>query len=282
MNLSQLYSDLKIQLDHELEARLIIQTRTAFTWSDIITRGETKIEPSVLESIQSDLERRKNGEPISRIYGMRQFWGLEFKLSPDTLDPRPDTETLIEAVLKRYKNNPPETILDLGTGSGCILVSLLHELKAARGSGVDLSLGALETARANAKLNNVAERANFICGSWDAPLLEGVVPQGGYDLIVSNPPYISNQVIPTLSEEVQNHDPILALDGGDDGLDAYKNIFLHLPSLLNKAGRGFFEIGYDQKADMMRLSKDYRIRIEEIYDDLAGHPRVVEISCGDK
>lgn len=275
MKLGDLYAHLKTHLDDH-EARLLIAHHTGFQWVDILTNPDQAIPEAIHSKIQDDLKRRLNGEPLSRIHATREFWGLKFMLSRETLDPRPDTEVLVERALAHFGDHPPAKILDLGTGSGCILIALLTEWKNARGVAVDLSPGALETARRNAQNHKVADRIHFICGSWNDSLNEE------FDLIVSNPPYIKHHDIKNLDAEVQNHDPILALDGGNDGLDAYRKIFSSLPVLLKSNGRALLEIGFDQEEDMKRLSKEYRIRIETIFPDYAGRPRVVDISRGDK
>lgn len=283
MKLAQLYPHIVRQLEGaqtdtpDLEARMILKQRAGLSWADIISKPDREISSAQLQNIESDIKRRLSDEPLSRIYGRREFWGLEFELSADTLDPRPDTETLIEGVLNAYKDTlPPKTILDLGTGTGCILISLLREFPESNGVGIDKADGAVKTAIKNANLNKVSDRAVFKTGNWG----QGIEQK--FDLIVSNPPYISNQVIPNLSESVQNHDPILALDGGNDGLDAYRQIFSELFSLLNVGGKAFFEIGFDQEADVVRLAEESRIRVQHVHRDLAGQPRVVEISSGDK
>ncbi len=260
----------------DMDARIMLLNRAGVEWSDIIARPEASIDSKALKAIQSDLERRLAGEPLSRIYGTRGFWGLEFAISPETLDPRPDTEVLVEAALDRFSSCPPKTILDLGTGSGCILLSLLTEWPEARGVGVDISDGALAMAQKNAKAHGVLGRCAFHQGSWGGGIDEK------FDLVVSNPPYISNQVIPTLSKEVQNHDPILALDGGADGLQAYRDIFSQLFELVNPCGKAFFEIGCDQEESVVRLAEESGFLDVHVHHDLAGLPRVVEISSGDK
>jgi len=220
------------------------------------------------------LNRRLAGEPLSRILGNQEFWGLGFELSPDTLDPRADTETLIQAALNRFKGRPPKRILDIGTGTGCILITLLHEWPETTGVATDISAGALETARRNATLNGVADRAEFIQTSWAA----GVT--GSFDLILSNPPYIPTAVIPNLDENVQNYDPILALDGGADGLDAYRFILTEIKTLLNPGGYALFEIGYDQAESMPRIVEESGATPENIIRDSGGNPRVVECRMG--
>ena len=258
------------------EARIIIKQRTGFDWSDIIARADLEIGADKLELIKNDLEARLGGKPISRIYGERSFWGLGFKVTEDTLDPRADTETIIERALELYKDNPPDTILDMGTGTGCILIALLKEFPHAHGTALDISDKALEIAKENSETHGLTDRIEFIQGDWDKNF------EKKFDLIVSNPPYISNLDIENLAAEVKNHDPILALDGGKDGLDAYKKIFSRLKNILNDGKIGLFEIGYDQADDVMRLAEIYRFSQRCVHLDIAGQPRVVEISCGDK
>lgn len=279
MKLRKLYKDLKQYLS-EPDAHYILQKRAGISLADFISSPDMDVPANATEQIKQDLVTCLEGTPLSRIYKEREFWGLDFKLSPETLDPRPDTETLIEAVLKRYQDAPPKRILDLGTGSGCILIALLSEFPDAIGVGCDLSEDALATAKHNAGVNDVAERAEFIQSNWTESIDES------FDLIVSNPPYIQNHVIQNLEDSVKNHDPILALDGGEDGLQAYKEIFSKLFHVLKPGGRAFFEIGFDQEESITRLSKESRFSVESAYPDLAGHIRVLEVvpdkSSGDK
>ncbi len=274
----------------DLDARRIIEERAGYDWSDIITKSKQEVDDSLCCQMREDVVMRANGTPLSRIYNKREFWGLEFALSPDTLDPRPDTELIVELALQRFfGREAPRSILDLGTGSGCILISLLKEFPNSYGVGVDLSKGALEMANYNAQQNGCEKRCSFVCGSWwDALDAHNDLSNGAhkvqqkYDLIVSNPPYIANQVIPNLPVEVKNHDPILGLDGGANGLDAYKIIFSQLKDHLSEHGIALLEIGYDQENDVMRLSKESRFALRTVHKDLAGNPRVVDISRGDK
>ncbi|PCK00251.1 MAG: protein-(glutamine-N5) methyltransferase, release factor-specific [Zetaproteobacteria bacterium] len=261
----------------DLDARFMIEERTSYDWSDIIARPDDPITQSQYTKIMEDVQARLAGKPLSRIFGYREFWGLDFELSPDTLDPRPDSELIIDIALKNFPDRKqPLEILDLGTGSGCLLVSLLFEFENARGYGIDLSLGAVTCAKQNAQKNHVSDRSHFLCGSW----MESIDKK--FDLIVSNPPYISNQVIANLSNEVKNHDPIIALDGGRDGLTPYKELFPQLKNFLNTNGIALFEIGYDQEKDVMRLAEESGFAQRTVYFDLAGNPRVVDISSGDK
>lgn len=260
----------------DLVARRLVKEVLGLSDADFITSPEYEISQTQYMAIESLVERRLAGEPVSRILGEREFWGLTFGLSPDTLDPRPDTEVLVERALEAFKDRPPGTILDLGTGTGCILIALLSEWPDSFGVGVDLSQVAIRSAQSNAERNQVGAQARFICGSWAESIA------GRFDLIVSNPPYIANQIIPTLSPEVKNHDPILALDGGENGLQAYSEIFPCLDTLLNEGGKALFEIGFDQRVEVMRLAEKTGLSVTGIYADYAGQPRVVEICCGDK
>lgn len=249
------------------EARLILESRLGLSWADLIAKGDLEIDSAAAES---DLQKRIAGMPLGRIYGRKNFYGLEFSLSPETLEPRADTEVLIDIALKRPA---PETILDLGTGTGCILLTLLKHFPDSTGLGVDKALGAIATARRNADDLGLAERARFIESDW----LESV--SGRFDLIVSNPPYIDSAVIPELSAEVKNHDPILALDGGTDGMDAYKIIFAQLRDFLTPGGIALFEIGYDQSRKISRLAEAHGLKLVSIHPDSAGRPRIAEISA---
>lgn len=261
----------------DLEARLIFKEYTDLTDADLIS-GEVVLNPDQEKLIKAVVVRRIAGEPLSRIFGHREFWGLNFILSTATLDPRPDSETLIEAALEWRKTYLSKSIriLDLGTGTGCLLLTLLHEWKDASGIGVDRSLQACQTARLNAHALGLSDRCSFINGSW----LDSI--RGHFDLILSNPPYIPSQVVPNLSPEVRNHDPILALDGGQDGLTPYKILFPALKNHLETDGRAFFEIGVGQLPDIERLARDSHATLSRAYPDLGGIPRVVEISIGDK
>lgn len=280
--LYHVYKDAKNRLkaaginNPDLAARRLVKEVLGFSDADFITLSDYEVPQAQCEVIESLVERCLAGEPVSRILGEREFWGLTFDLSPDTLDPRPDTEVLVERALEAFTDHPPETILDLGTGTGCVLIALLSEWPDSFGIGVDLSQGAVRTAQSNAKRNHVEAQARFICGSWADSI------EGQFDLIVSNPPYIANQIIPTLSPEVKNHDPILALDGGENGLQAYSEIFSVLKRLLRKGGKALFEIGFDQRVEVMRLAENSGLFVTGLYADYAGQPRVVEICCGDK
>ncbi|WP_442785980.1 peptide chain release factor N(5)-glutamine methyltransferase [Methylobacterium sp. C25] len=253
------------------DARFLLLHLLGLTPTDLALRSNEPIGPAGAETLADALRQRLAGVPVARILGEWEFRGLTFALSPETLVPRPDTETLVEAAL-RLLRSPAPAILDLGTGSGCILVALLDALPGARGIGLDRSADALSTARGNATRNGVGSRSLFVRGDWCA------AAGGPFDLIVSNPPYIASGVIPTLAEEVRKHDPMAALDGGQDGLDAYRAIirsFTERPGLLAVDGALAFEIGYDQAEAVATLGQRAGLIVEGVERDLAGHPRVV-------
>ena len=219
------------------------------------------------------------GEPLSRIFGRREFWGLEFILSADTLDPRPETETVIESVLRRTPDrDAPLHLLDLGTGTGCLLLALLSELPAATGIGVDLAEGAVRTAAYNAALLGLGGRARFFVGDWATAL------SGRFEAILANPPYIRSEAVARLPREVACHDPRWALDGGEDGLRAYRKIAEAVPSLLSPHGILAAEIGAGQADPVAAIIKDNGLVVDGIENDLAGIARCVvarSASCGE-
>ncbi len=209
-------------------------------------------------------------EPLSRILGTREFWGLEFSLSADAFDPRPETETVVEAVLALMSDrNRPYRLLDLGTGSGCLLLALLSELPAATGIGVDIAPGAVASARANAAALGLAGRARFAVGDW------GGAVGGNFDVIVANPPYVATAAIAALPREVKDYDPLRALDGGADGIEPYRIIAADLPRLLCPGGIFAAEIGAGQHAEVAAILEARGLAIEVVAADLAGIARCV-------
>jgi release factor glutamine methyltransferase len=212
------------------------------------------------------LERRERREPVSHILGKREFWSRDFAVGPSVLDPRPDSETLIAAILKRLPDREaPLRLLDLGAGSGCLLLVLLGELPNAYGVGIDQSEAALELARQNGQKLELMERAEFQLGDWNKNL-----PVGKFDVVLSNPPYIPSQDIATLEPEVRLYEPLAALDGGEDGLDAYRAIIAQLPGLLKSGGLAAFELGIGQDKSVSRLLEAAGLKNIECEDDMAG------------
>jgi len=218
---------------------------------------------------EAALAERAAGKPLSRFLGRREFWSLDFALNEATLDPRPDSETLVEAVLGELVDRArPWRLLDLGTGSGALLLALLSELPAAWGLGVDLAPRAALQARANALALGLGGRSACLAADWGAPLA------GSFDVVLSNPPYIASAVLPTLAREVGEHDPLLALDGGQDGLAAYRALLPQARRLLAPGGLVALEIGYDQEAAVAMLLRESGLQPVACRRDLAGHPRV--------
>ncbi|WP_375454348.1 peptide chain release factor N(5)-glutamine methyltransferase [uncultured Methylobacterium sp.] len=241
---------------------------------DVALHGGRQIGSEGAARLDAALRRRLAGEPVARILGAWEFWGLPFRLSPETLVPRPDSETLVEAALRGVPDRAARLrLLDLGTGSGCILVALLSELPRATGIGLDRSEGALHTARANAAENGVADRAGFVAADWCDPLA------GQFDLVVANPPYIAGAAIAGLDREVREHDPALALDGGVDGLDAYRRILEGVSGgLLSERGTLHVEVGFDQARAVAEYGAKAGFAVRGIARDLAGHARTVSFS----
>jgi release factor glutamine methyltransferase len=215
--------------------------------------------------------RRATGEPLSRIVGKRDFWGLELAISPQVLDPRPETETIVEASLGLFgtRREEPLRILDLGVGSGALMCALLSEFPHARGVGIDISAGAANVARGNIEACDFAERTEIRIGDWTKGL------EGRFDLIVSNPPYVRSADLTGLPREVRNFDPPLALDGGIDGLDAYRRILPESRPLLCGGGWLMVEIGAGQAAGVLAIAEKCGFVDARTVRDLAGLDRVV-------
>lgn len=218
------------------------------------------------------IRRREKREPFAYIIGRREFWSLDFEVTPDVLIPRPDSETLVEAALNEFGAQPPARVIDLGTGSGCLIISLLTEWRGATGVAVDLSTAALDIARRNAGRLGTSDRMTFECRDFGAASAER------FDLVVSNPPYIADGVIETLDPDVRSFEPVLALSGGADGLGAYRSIAHTLPGLLLPQGRAILEIGFDQGESVTRILENQGLRVLRIVKDLGGHDRVVVAS----
>jgi release factor glutamine methyltransferase len=221
------------------------------------------------------IARRLNHEPIAYILGAREFWSLPFKVSPNVLIPRPDSETLVQAALTRARAErwAAPRVLDLGTGSGCLLLSVLSELPAAVGVGVDQSSAALAVAQENAQSLGLADRAAFIASDWDA----GLGPERRFELILSNPPYIPTADIASLMPDVRDHEPVEALDGGADGLDPYRLLVRRLRRRLAPDGAALFEVGAGQSDDVAQLCQAEGLMVQ-LHHDLAGIARCLEIS----
>jgi release factor glutamine methyltransferase len=254
----------------ELDARLLLCHAAGLSHEAYVSGLNDALAPDAAARFGAYVARRLAGDPVSRIIEIREFYGRPFRIDASTLDPRPDTETLIEAALAFADRGAPLKLLDLGTGTGCILVTLLAELPRAAGVGIDKSPPALEIARANAQILGVGERAYFMAGDW----LEAIGDT--FDLVVANPPYLSETDLAGLSPEVAAHDPRDALDGGPDGLSAYRRIVPRLLKVLCPGGLALFEIGHTQAGAVSSLlAKAGLAPGEGPWRDLAGRPRVV-------
>lgn len=258
----------------ELDARLLVGTALGLDLTGMITAATRKLTAAESDRLDGFAQRRMAGEPVARILGSKEFWGLPLNLSAATLVPRPDTETVVERALELIRGDGAADrllrIADLGTGSGAILLALLSELPNALGFGTDISEEALQTARHNASRLGLADRATFIACDYASGLF------GGFDLIVSNPPYIRSAEIGGLAVEVRDHDPRAALDGGSDGLDAYRVLISQSACLLEPNGALVVEVGQGQSGDVEALMTASGLSpIGRPMADLGGIPRAV-------
>jgi release factor glutamine methyltransferase len=258
----------------ELDARLLVGTALGLDLTGMITAAHRRLTSDESNLLETFARRRLAGEPVARILGSKEFWGLQLELSSATLVPRPDTETVVELALEMLRvdgaAHKPLRIADLGTGSGAILLALLSELPKARGFGTDVSAAALQTASNNAARLGFADRATFIACDYASGL------SGPFDLIVSNPPYIRSAEIVDLATEVRDHDPHRALDGGADGLDAYRVLIPQAAMLLAPGGALVVEVGHGQSGDVEGLMTAAGLMCERpAKADLAGIRRAV-------
>lgn len=255
----------------ELDARLLAETAFSMHRLELVNREREPASGEALERLKAMAERRLRGEPVVRILGAKEFFGLQFSLNAATLVPRPETELLVVRTLALLEGRHHKRILDLGTGTGCIAISVLTESPSATAVAVDAAGEALVCARANAEHHGVAKRLDAREGSWFEPLEAG----DKFDVIVSNPPYIARKTIETLSPEVKDHDPRLALDGGPDGLDAYRTIFAQAARWLKPEGWVVVEIGADQGPQVRALLQKAGFEDVIVEKDLADLDRVV-------
>jgi release factor glutamine methyltransferase len=256
----------------ELDARVMLKYALKLSDAELIGCADKVVSPDGVTTLESMVARRVRGEPVARIIGHREFWGLRFELGLDTLVPRPETETLIEAALAAFGRAAPATILDLGTGTGCLLLAALSEYPEAEGVGIDLAPKAVEVAAANAKRLGLAGRARFLVSDWDAKV------DGQFDLVLSNPPYILKGDIERLDPEVRLHDPLLALDGGPDGLAAYRKLAAAGARRLTPDGVLIAELGQGQEKAVAAIMAGAGLRVDgPACPDLAGIPRALVV-----
>jgi release factor glutamine methyltransferase len=252
------------------QARRLVASALAISQTELFSCSDRPVDPSQAGRLRAMLGRMIEHEPLSRILGRREFWGLDFALSAATLDPRPETETIVEAVLRRKPDRlAPLRILDLGTGTGCLLLALLGEYPEAIGFGIDIAEEAVRTAACNAARLGFAARARFFVGDWSAAV------SGRFDVIVANPPYIATEDLPSLPSEVALYDPPQALDGGGDGLVPCRAIAAMIPSLLPPNGIFVCEVGVGQAAAVQAILRVNGVASDEIEKDLGGIARCV-------
>jgi release factor glutamine methyltransferase len=276
LNLLQAWQGAKKRLEDAglagpvIDARLLVEAAAGATRADIVADPYRALTPEQEATLEDYLGRREHREPVSHILGRKGFWKIMLNVTPDVLTPRPDTETVVEWVLRDFPEHAAWSVLDLGVGSGAIILSILAERPAARGLGVDVSEEALAVARENAANLGLAGRLALLRGDWTEGLAEA-----SFDLVVSNPPYIASHVIETLEPEVRDHEPRLALEGGADGLMHYRRLAPEILRVLKPGGRFAVEIGYDQKAAVEALFREAGAAQVQTLRDLGERDRVV-------
>lgn len=253
-----------------IDSRLLVEAAADATRADIVADPHRALTAEQEATFEDYVTRRANREPVSHILGRKGFWKIMLSVNPHVLTPRPDTEVIVDLALKSFPEQMAFQMLDLGVGSGAILLSILAERPAAKGLGIDVSEEALAVARENAANLGLASQVALLRGDWTAGLGEA-----GFDLVVSNPPYIASAVIEELEPEVRDHEPRLALDGGADGLDAYRILAPEILRVLKPGGMFAVEIGYDQKAAVEALFKAAGAHGVRTELDLANRDRVV-------
>jgi release factor glutamine methyltransferase len=255
----------------ELDARLLAEAAFGIDKLSLSLNENKDASPEGMAQLDALAERRLDGEPVARLLGHKEFYGLDFELNAATLVPRPETELVVDLGLGVLKPLEAPLFLDLGTGSGCIAIALLVHAPKARAIATELSEEALEMARANAERLGVADRLDLREGSWCAPLAE----DESFDLVVSNPPYVETEILPQLPTEVSDYDPVLALDGGEDGLAAFRAIVKGLQGHIKPGGALSLEIGSEQGIEVGALLTTGGFGGIDIRKDLAGLDRVV-------
>lgn len=259
--------------DPALEARILVSGLLDLEPTALITRGRDPVPVEEIEEIRAAAARRVAGEPIYRILGWREFYGLKLRLSKGTLEPRPDTEVLVDALLpilnEMVGQGRKPRILDLGTGTGAICLALLQECPDTTGVGTDISEDALSTAKTNAELNGVGSRFDALRSDWFSQV------RGTFDLIVSNPPYIPSADIAGLDREVRGHDPLVALDGGTDGLDPYRIIANQALEHLVEGGFVGVEFGWDQLVAVRSIFEAAGFVVRKAVQDYGGRDRAL-------
>lgn len=254
---------------NSLDARIILREIFNFDEKELILNSDLILSESKISKVQKIITRRLNYEPVSKIFGKRDFYNSIFSISNDVLDPRPETENIVEIANNFILEKGYESFIDLGTGSGCIILSILKENKNLTAVGVDISLDAINIAKKNSKDMKLERRSSFLVSNWLSSIYSS------YDLIISNPPYIPSDEIITLSKTVKNFDPLISLDGGQDGLKCYKEIAQDINRVINKNGRVILEIGYNQAHDVIKIFESKEFKLLKIYNDINDLNRIL-------
>ena len=252
-----------------LDSEILLSKTIKKDRSQLLLSLDKKISEKKIKIFFEYINRRKKNEPIAYITGFKEFWKSNFKVNKDVLIPRPDTEALVEQVLNEIDNMSKKTILDVGTGSGCIILSLLNERKKCKGVGVDISKNAIKLARYNAKIQHIKNRVKFFNSDIDNFYL------GKYDFILSNPPYIKLNEISDLDKDVRNHEPKLALNGGIDGYSKIKLVIKKSSELIKKRGKLFLEVGFNQTIKTLEILRNNGFQNSMVVKDLAKKNRCI-------
>lgn len=257
-----------------LDAEVLLAGAMGMERGAMLTFPDRAVGGAALTRFRDYIDRRRAREPVSHILGEREFWSLPFDVGPAVLDPRPDSETLIDAALA-FRPARADRVLDLGTGSGCLLLALLSELPEAQGVGIDNSADAVGVARRNAEKNGLANRVHFVAGDWKDASAPDLAGPRGFDIVLVNPPYIPTDDIADLAPEVRQFEPVAALDGGADGLDAYRALLPVIGACLAAKGRAFVEIGAGQAAAVKGLAEASGLKVCGIQNDLGRIERCI-------
>ena len=254
---------------YNLDSEILLSSTLKLDRSQLILNLDKKIENKEKKNFLNFIKRRTKNEPIAYITGYKEFWKSSFKVDKNVLIPRPDTETIIEQVLKELDNYSSKKILDIGTGSGCILISILIERKKCFGVGIDISKKAVKLAKYNAKIQHIDNRIKFFNSDIDN------FYTGKYDLIISNPPYIKHHKINDLEKDIKNHEPMVALDGGVDGFDKIRLIIKKSSTLIKKRGKLFLELGSNQTKETLKILNLNGFYKTKVIKDLASKNRCI-------
>ena len=252
-----------------LDSRIILKEVFCFDEKELILNSQSIVTKNKISEVYKILARRISGEPVSKIFGKRDFYKSTFLISEDVLDPRPETELIIEIANNFILDKGYKNFIDLGTGSGCIILSILKDNKSLRAIGIDISNKAINIAQKNCSNLNLEKQATFLVSNWLSKV------SGSYDLIISNPPYIPSKDVDALSANVKNYDPLISLDGGEDGLKCYRQIAEDINRVIGKNGRVVLEIGYNQAEDVIKIFESKDFIFLDKYIDINGLDRIL-------